>query len=220
MVAELISVEKRKWDGSISSRERAWLVDCDASPLAWRVSAGTRRERPAQGDSELVEQDELWLSLPDAPVVLCSYLTPENTLERHELHAAWEPVGLNTGVLRWIDLDLDVVVERPDRRAPRRAGLHGQRSHDALPGACGQERVGRDCRGHGEGHQRRLAVRRLPGRTGARGARRERRRLSVRDAPRDPGRRCDRRPDRRGVGARRRRCRSADATRDARGLLG
>jgi hypothetical protein len=111
MVADLISVEKRKWDGSISSRETAWLLDCDASPLAWRVSAGTRRERPTQGDSELVEQNELWLSLPDAPVVLCSYLTPENTLERHELHAAWEPVGLNTGVLRWIDLDLDVVVE-------------------------------------------------------------------------------------------------------------
>jgi hypothetical protein len=111
VVGDLISVEKRKWDGSVSTREEARLLDGDISALAWRVSAGTRRERLRRGAFALVEQDELWLSLPDLPVVLCSYLTAENVIERQEAHAAWEPVGLNTGVLSWIDLDLDVKVE-------------------------------------------------------------------------------------------------------------
>jgi hypothetical protein len=111
VVGELISVEKRKWDGSVSTREAARLLDGDSSVLAWRVSAGTRRERPRRGDTVLVEQDELWLALPDLPIVLCSFLTAENGVERQDLHAAWQPIGLNTGVLGWIDLDLDVAVE-------------------------------------------------------------------------------------------------------------
>jgi len=88
------------------------LLDGPDAPLAWRVSAGTERERPNDDGSEVVEQDELWLSLPDAPVLVCADLSAENAVERLELHAAWEPVGLNTGVLRWIDLDLDVMLDQ------------------------------------------------------------------------------------------------------------
>ena len=46
--------------------------------------------------------------MPDAPVLLCNYLSTANDVERHELHAAWEPVELASGLLTWIDLDLDV----------------------------------------------------------------------------------------------------------------
>ena len=94
-----------------STREEAELLECDVAPLVWRISAGTRRERPARGESEIVEQDELWLSLPDAPVVSCSYLTAANTVERSELHAGFEPRLISDDVLKWIDLDLDVVLD-------------------------------------------------------------------------------------------------------------
>jgi hypothetical protein len=75
------------------------------------VIAGTRRERRARDRSELVAQDELWLSLNEMPVVLCSYLTRENAVERSEVHAACEPCMLHGDLLAWIDLDLDVMLE-------------------------------------------------------------------------------------------------------------
>jgi hypothetical protein len=111
-MGKLILVEKRKWDGSVSAREEALLHETDTRCSAWRVSSGTRRERPARGGSERVEQDELWLSLNVVPVVLCSYVTKENTLERHELHAACEAIVTEGDhLLSWIDLDLDVILE-------------------------------------------------------------------------------------------------------------
>src|SRR5262245_42347893 len=110
LVGQLIWVEKRKWDGTVAAREEALLLDCDVA-MAWRVRAGSRRERPRRGDSVLVAQDELWLSLPDAPVLLCSYLTTDNAVERSELHAALAPVGRDPGLLTWIDLDLDVALD-------------------------------------------------------------------------------------------------------------
>ena len=41
MVGKRISVEKHKWDGKISTREEAELLECDVAPLVWRISAGT-----------------------------------------------------------------------------------------------------------------------------------------------------------------------------------
>jgi hypothetical protein len=111
VMGKLILVEKRKWDGSVSAREEALLLESETRCLAWRVRAGTRRERPARGGSERVEQDELWLSPSEVPVVLCSYLTAENTVESYELHAACEATVMEADLLSWIDLDLDVILE-------------------------------------------------------------------------------------------------------------
>ena len=105
-----IAVEKRKWDGSVSAREEALLLETERC-LVWRVRAGTRRERPARGVTEEVGQDELWLSLNEVPVVLCGYLTADNTVERYELHAACEPTVVDGDLVSWIDLDLDVILE-------------------------------------------------------------------------------------------------------------
>ena len=109
-MGKVIAVEKRKWDGSVSAREEALLLETERC-LAWRVSAGTRREHPARGVTEDVGQDELWLSPNEVPVVLCSYLTTGNTVERYELHAACETTAMDGDLVSWIDLDLDVALE-------------------------------------------------------------------------------------------------------------
>ena len=109
-MGKLIAVEKRKWDGSVSAREQAMLLETERC-LVWRVTAGTRRERPARGVTEEVGQDELWLSPTDVPVVLCSYLAADGTVERYELHAACERTVMDGDLVSWIDLDLDVILE-------------------------------------------------------------------------------------------------------------
>jgi hypothetical protein len=51
-----LTIEKRKWDGTVSARWPAELL-CDGERLVWRTAAGTRRERPRRGRSEVVERE-------------------------------------------------------------------------------------------------------------------------------------------------------------------
>ena len=102
-------VEKRKWDGSVASQEDAQLLVDSEQALVWVVWKGTPRSRPKKSRSETVERDEVWVALPDEPVVAVGY-SADSDVETVELHAALPPRRTNDG-LSWVDLDLDVVAK-------------------------------------------------------------------------------------------------------------
>jgi hypothetical protein len=74
---------------------------------ARELGVSARRGAGASGSSKT----SFGLSPSEVPVVLCSYLTAENTVESYELHAACEATVMEADLLSWIDLDLDVILE-------------------------------------------------------------------------------------------------------------
>jgi hypothetical protein len=102
-----VTVEKRKWDRTVSARAEGWLLEDDDALRLWLVTAGTRCERPRRGEVETVSADRLfaatgawWVASvtgrrDDAP--------PEYTVD-----AALSPASPRDGVLAFVDLDLDL----------------------------------------------------------------------------------------------------------------
>jgi hypothetical protein len=112
-VAERLRVEKRKWDGTLSSVESALSLRGHGDALAWLVPRGTVREHPKREEREELDHDEVWLSVPQEWWVLCAHAGPDGAIVRYELHAAAppEPASSAAGVVSWIDLDLDLQLE-------------------------------------------------------------------------------------------------------------
>jgi protein associated with RNAse G/E len=123
-MAREVLVEKRKWDGSISAAERGRLIVVSGPMVAWLVVAGTERQRPAKGVTEILRVDELWTAVPGQWWVLCASAGPEGTIDEFILHAA-APFGrVEEGVIRWIDLDLDLEVRGGDIEMEDEAQFH------------------------------------------------------------------------------------------------
>jgi hypothetical protein len=112
-VPERLRVEKRKWDGTVSSVESALPLRGRSDALAWLVPRGTIRERPEREERDELDHDEVWVSVPQEWWVLCGHAGPDGAIGRYELHAAAppEPASSATGVVSWIDLDLDLELE-------------------------------------------------------------------------------------------------------------
>jgi hypothetical protein len=106
-----LRVEKRKWNGSLSTVETAERLEATHGALAWLVRAGSRRERPSAGTVEEVASDEVWVAVPGDWWVLCARSAAGDVVDEYILHAA-APFEPPTGdLIGWVDLDLDFEVE-------------------------------------------------------------------------------------------------------------
>lgn len=110
MSGEPVRVEKRKWDGSVASVEVAELLEASPDATVWHLAAGTERQRPRKGTSEIVDREELWLAVEGQWWVLCAHVGDDRSVEELVLHAAAPFAPGDDGLIRWIDLDLDFEV--------------------------------------------------------------------------------------------------------------
>jgi hypothetical protein len=108
--APTVRVEKRKWDGRLSSVTMGRTLDAPEQAVAWLIPAGALRERPERGAQELVDADEIWAAVPGEWWVLCGYAGPDHSITRYVLHAAAPFEPPRPDGLSWIDLDLDYEV--------------------------------------------------------------------------------------------------------------
>jgi hypothetical protein len=109
-VSAALRVEKRKWDGSVSSAVGAEPLPPTHGAVAWLVRAGAERAHPAKGTVDEVSADEVWTAVPGQWWVLCARIGPDGTVEEYVLHAAAPFEPPTDEVLAWIDLDLDFEV--------------------------------------------------------------------------------------------------------------
>lgn len=105
-----ITVEKAKWDGSVSARWPALLLPARPPVQAWRTVAGTAIERPRKGTVERAEQDEISLTTGGCWVVT-ALLGPDRRPEAYEVDACAPVEPAREGVLRYVDLDLDLELD-------------------------------------------------------------------------------------------------------------
>ena len=103
-----ILVEKLKWDGSVSARWEACLLDVGPGRLGWGTPGGTRRERPRRGIVDETGRDAIAVGTDGWWVVTAS-LGDDGEL-RYRIDASTPP-SLEGGVLRFVDLDLDLDVD-------------------------------------------------------------------------------------------------------------
>lgn len=103
-----IRVEKSKWDGTVSARTPAVLLAGGDAPL-WRVAAGARRERPRRGTAEPVRLEEVSVAA-GAWWVATARLAAGRILAYHVDATLPARLG-DDGVLRFCDLDLDLVAD-------------------------------------------------------------------------------------------------------------
>ncbi len=102
-------VEKVKWDGSLTSRTSATRLGGPAAPHVWAVMPGAWRERGrggagVQGWEISLAGDEWWVITGFADQAT-------GPIRRYHVDAAIPPQITRPGVLRFIDLDLDLVIE-------------------------------------------------------------------------------------------------------------
>jgi hypothetical protein len=108
-MAGTIRVEKLKWDGSVSARWEAFPCGVGAGRLGWLTPAGTRRERPRRGTADETERDAIGAGEEDAWWVVTASLGDDG--EARYVVDASTPPRLESGVLRFVDLDLDLDVD-------------------------------------------------------------------------------------------------------------
>jgi hypothetical protein len=109
-VTAALRVEKRKWDGSVSSVVAAELLPPTHGAVAWLVRAGAERPHPSKGTVDEVPADEVWAAIPGQWWVLCARFGPDRTIDEYVLHAAAPFQAPTDDVIGWIDLDLDFEV--------------------------------------------------------------------------------------------------------------
>jgi hypothetical protein len=120
-----VRVVKRKWDGTVSAVDTGSPLAVPGERCAWLVPAGSRRERPASGATEIVASDELWVSVPGEWWVLCGYTDTARTLHRYMVHASapFESPGRGHEI-PWIDLDLDFEITGDEMDLQDEAEFH------------------------------------------------------------------------------------------------
>ena len=118
-------VEKRKWDGTVSAIDTARPLAVPGGSSAWVVPAGSQRERPGTGATEVIRNDELWVALPGEWWVLCGYTDATRSLNGYKVHAS-APFEAPTreGEIVWVDLDLDFEVTGDDVEIEDEAQFH------------------------------------------------------------------------------------------------
>ena len=104
-VPDQILIEKRKWDGSVASREEATLVRSKSGSLVWLVEPGRTRVKPRQGTLELVSDPEVWVASREYGFVTCARAGTDDAINSVEVHAALLPRVRARSKLIWVDLD-------------------------------------------------------------------------------------------------------------------
>jgi hypothetical protein len=104
-----VLVEKLKWDGSVSARWEARAIDVGPGRLGWLTPAGTKRERPRRRTVDETARDALAVGEEDAWWVVTA--SPADDGETRYLVDASTPPRLEAGVIRYVDLDLDLDVD-------------------------------------------------------------------------------------------------------------
>lgn len=107
--APSLIIEKRKWDGSVSARWTATAVR-DGDRLVWTTPAGTTRERPRRGGIDVTRRREVSATLGTGWIVT-AVLDGDGTPIRYEVDATVGDEREAAGVLVFIDLDLDLVID-------------------------------------------------------------------------------------------------------------
>ena len=105
-----VTVEKLKWDGSVSARSVGWLLDDEDGRRCWLLPAGLPRERPRLGRVERPRADTVYVAA-GTWWVLSGQLHADGWITRYTVDAALSPASPVEGWLRWIDLDLDLTFE-------------------------------------------------------------------------------------------------------------
>lgn len=105
-----ITVVKAKWDGSVSARWPALLVHAPPAVRAWRTAAGTAIERPRKETVERAAQDMISLTAGGCWVVT-ALLGPDGRPDAFEADACAPVEPVRDGVLRYVDLDLDLELD-------------------------------------------------------------------------------------------------------------
>ena len=105
-----ITVEKAKWDGSVSARWPALLLPARPPVTAWRTASATAIERPRKGTVERAEQDQLSLTAGGCWVTT-ALLAPDGRPETYEVDACAPVEPVRDGILRFVDLDLDLELD-------------------------------------------------------------------------------------------------------------
>jgi hypothetical protein len=129
-----IRVEKRKWDGSLTSVVTAWLVDVRSDVLCWFVPSGTGEQR--EGGRASTAHDEIWVTAPGKWWVLCGVSGTGGGLAVIEVHAAAPIERLTETLVSWIDLDLDFVVRGDHAELVDIDGLHARSRALGLPASA------------------------------------------------------------------------------------
>ncbi|MDF2733116.1 MAG: hypothetical protein K0S92_1753 [Desertimonas sp.] len=135
-----MEIQKRKWDGTVSSVGEGRLVAAPAPAVAWFVAAGSPRLHPSKSTSVRVASHELWVATPGEWWVLCAQGAGVGDVSTYVLHAA-TPFERPAAVLfSWIDLDLDFEVADGVVALEDEAEFHAHAStmsypHDVVRGA-------------------------------------------------------------------------------------
>jgi hypothetical protein len=108
-----IVIEKRKWDGTISARSSGRLLDDLDGARCWLVPAGTAEERPGLRRVDHPEADTICVAA-GAWWVVSVKLGPGSDIGPYRVDAALSPGRPYEGVLRWVDLDLDLILDGTD----------------------------------------------------------------------------------------------------------
>ena len=108
-----VAIEKRKWDGTISSRSSGWLLEDLDGRRCWLVPAGTADERPRLGRVEHTAIDTISVAA-GAWWIVSVKLGPDGEPGPYRVNAGLSPGRPYEGVLRWVDLDLDLILDGPD----------------------------------------------------------------------------------------------------------
>ncbi len=131
-----ITVEKAKWDGSVSARWPALLLPARPPVQAWRTAAGHRRSSaPGRGPSSApsrtlvsVTQGGCW--------VVTALLGPDGRPASYEVDACAPVEPARDGVLRWVDLDLDLEIDDGEIRLLDREQFRRRAVEMGYPRTC------------------------------------------------------------------------------------
>jgi hypothetical protein len=104
-----VTVEKRKWDGSVSARWTA-LLTREGPRMTWRTPPGTERARPRRGRTETTDHLEVSASCGEGWIVT-AVIGADGEPARYEIDATAGEEVERDGVLAFTDLDLDMEVE-------------------------------------------------------------------------------------------------------------
>lgn len=106
-MTDRILVEKLKWDGSVSARFTARPIAAPSGALAWAAAAGTPRERPRKGSTDVIPRDQVSVA-PGGWWIATGHFDGEGALDHYLVDAALPPGGLRDGRIAFVDLDLDL----------------------------------------------------------------------------------------------------------------
>lgn len=109
MSAAPTTIEKRKWDGSVSARWEGLLWTEDGGRTLWWTPAGTRRAHRRKGELEVTAHHEVTAST-GAGWIATAVIGERGEVVRYEVDATVGDERVVDGVFGFVDLDLDLEI--------------------------------------------------------------------------------------------------------------